>query len=239
MPSELPERPFDSVTFLKNLTTRPGIYKMFNDQGDIIYVGKAKNLKNRVSSYFKTQTPSPKQQVMMSKVAHIEVTVTHTEGEALLLECQQIKRHKPRYNICLRDDKSFPYIYLSTAHEFPQITLHRGAKKLPGKYFGPYPSSIAAKESLKLLQKLFPVRQCDDSVYNYRTRPCLQHQIGRCTAPCVGLIDKASYALDVDSTMLFLEGKGGILIEQLIVKMEQAASVLDYEQAACKSNRQP
>ncbi|MCF7986085.1 MAG: excinuclease ABC subunit UvrC [Methylovulum sp.] len=232
MPSELPERPFDSVTFLKNLTTRPGIYKMFNDQGDIIYVGKAKNLKNRVSSYFKTQTPSPKQQVMMSKVAHIEVTVTHTEGEALLLECQQIKRHKPRYNICLRDDKSFPYIYLSTAHEFPQITLHRGAKKLPGKYFGPYPSSIAAKESLKLLQKLFPVRQCDDSVYNYRTRPCLQHQIGRCTAPCVGLIDKASYALDVDSTMLFLEGKGGILIEQLIVKMEQAASVLDYEQAA-------
>lgn len=232
MSAELPETRFDSVTFLKTLTTRPGIYKMFNAQGDIIYVGKAKNLKNRVSSYFKTQTASPKQQVMMTKVTHIEVTVTHTEGEALLLECQQIKRHKPRYNICLRDDKSFPYIYIATPHDFPQITLHRGAKKLPGKYFGPYPSSIAAKESLKLLQKLFPVRQCDDSVYNYRTRPCLQHQIGRCTAPCVGLIDKASYALDVDSTMLFLEGKGGILIEQLIAKMEQAASVFDYEQAA-------
>ncbi|TAL46773.1 MAG: excinuclease ABC subunit UvrC [Methylovulum sp.] len=224
--------PFDSATFLKNLTTRPGIYKMFNAQGEIIYVGKAKNLKNRVASYFKAQTASPKQQVMMSKVAHIEVTVTHTEGEALLLECQQIKRHKPRYNICLRDDKSFPYIYLSTDHDFPQITTLRGAKKLPGKYFGPYPSAGAARESLKLLQKLFPVRQCEDSVYNHRTRPCLEHQIGRCTAPCVGLIDKAAYALDVDSTILFLEGKGGVLIEQLIAKMERAANTLDYEQAA-------
>ncbi len=205
---------------------------MFNSQGDIIYVGKAKNLKNRVSSYYKSQAASPKQQVMMTKVTRIEVTVTHTEGEALLLECQQIKRHKPRYNICLRDDKSFPYIYLSTDHDFPQITLHRGAKKKRGTYFGPYPSSNAAKESLKLLQKLFPVRQCDDTIYNHRTRPCLQHQIGRCTAPCVGLIDKQNYAEDVKNTVLFLQGKGGILIDQLIAKMGQAAANLDYEQAA-------
>ncbi|MDO9105695.1 MAG: excinuclease ABC subunit UvrC [Methylovulum sp.] len=230
--ADTPEMLFDSATFLKSLTTRPGIYKMFNAEGDIIYVGKAKNLKNRVSSYYKTLTASPKQQVMMTKVVNIEVTVTHTEGEALLLECQQIKRHKPRYNICLRDDKSFPYIYLSTDQDFPQITTVRGAKKLPGKYFGPYPSASAARESLKLLQKLFPVRQCDDSFYNHRTRPCLQHQIGRCTAPCVGLVDKPTYALDVNNTVLFLEGKGDLLIDQLITKMERAATALDFEQAA-------
>jgi len=229
---ELPENSFDVKAFLKNLTTRPGIYKMLNDQGEIIYIGKAKNLKNRVSSYFKKQTASTKQQAMVAKIANIEVTVTHTEGEALLLECQQIKRHKPRYNICLRDDRSYPYIFLSSEHDFPQITLHRGAKKRKGKYFGPYPGIGAIKESLKLLQRIFPIRQCDDSFYNNRSRPCLQHQIGRCTAPCVGLIDKATYALDVDSTVLFLEGKGGLLIDQLIVKMEQAAAKLEYEQAA-------
>ncbi len=232
MSPELPENSFDVKAFLKNLTTRPGIYKMLNDQGEIIYIGKAKNLKNRVSSYFKKQTASTKQQAMVAKIANIEVTVTHTEGEALLLECQQIKRHKPRYNICLRDDRSYPYIFLSSEHEFPQITLHRGAKKRKGKYFGPYPGIGAIKESLKLLQRIFPIRQCDDSFYNNRSRPCLQHQIGRCTAPCVGLIDKATYALDVDSTVLFLEGKGGLLIDQLIVKMEQAAAKLEYEQAA-------
>ena len=223
---------FDSAEFLKNLTTRPGIYKMLNDKGEIIYIGKAKNLKNRVSSYFKTQSASIKQQVMVAKVAAIEVTVTHTEGEALLLECQQIKSHKPRYNICLRDDKTFPYVFLSTQHDFPQITYHRGAKNKKGRYFGPYPSSGAVKESLKLLQRLFPVRQCDDGVYNNRTRPCLQYQIERCKAPCVGLIDKPTYALDVDSTVLFLEGKGSLLIDQLIDKMEAASAELAFEQAA-------
>ncbi|MDP3838002.1 MAG: excinuclease ABC subunit UvrC [Methylococcales bacterium] len=222
---------FDSATFLKNLTTQAGIYKMLNAEGEIIYIGKAKNLKNRVSSYFKNPSATPKQQVMVAKIAAVEVTVTETENEALLLECQQIKLHKPRYNICLRDDKSYPYIFLSN-HEFPQISLHRGAKRKLGRYFGPYPSSGAARESLKLLQRLFPVRQCEESVYNNRTRPCLQHQIGRCTAPCVGLIDKASYALDVDNTVLFLEGKGGILIDQLVVKMDEAAAVLNFEQAA-------
>ncbi|WP_432746381.1 excinuclease ABC subunit UvrC [Methylobacter sp. G7] len=226
------ENQFDVTAFLKNLTTRPGIYKMLNDQGEIIYIGKAKNLKNRVSSYFKKQTASTKQQTMVTKIAAIEVTVTHTEGEALLLECQQIKRHKPRYNICLRDDRSYPYIFLSTDQDFPQITLHRGAKKRKGKYFGPYPGIGAIKESLKLLQRIFPIRQCEDSVFNNRSRPCLQYQIGRCTAPCVGLIDKASYAQDVGSTVLFLEGKSGLLIDRLIVKMEQAAASLEYEQAA-------
>ncbi len=232
MSPDLPENSFDVKAFLKSLTTRPGIYKMFNEQGEIIYIGKAKNLKNRVSSYFKKQIASTKQQTMVAKIASIEVTVTHTEGAALLLECQQIKRHKPRYNICLRDDRSYPYIFLSSEHDFPQITLHRGAKKRKGKYFGPYPGIGAIKESLKLLQKIFPIRQCDDTFYNNRSRPCLQHQINRCTAPCVGLIDKASYALDVDSTVLFLEGKGSLLIDRLIVKMEQAAANLDYEQAA-------
>ncbi|MDO9142595.1 MAG: excinuclease ABC subunit UvrC [Methylobacter sp.] len=232
MNPELSENQFDLQSFLKNLTTRPGIYKMLNAQGEVIYIGKAKNLKNRVSSYFKKHTASTKQQTMVAKIAAIEVTVTLTEGEALLLECQQIKRHKPRYNICLRDDKSYPYIFLSSEHDFPQITLHRGTKKRKGRYFGPYPGIGAIKESLKLLQRVFLLRQCEDSVFNNRSRPCLQHQIGRCKAPCVGLIDKAAYAQDVNSTVLFLEGKGGLLIDRLIVEMEQAAAKLEYEQAA-------
>ncbi|UOA10270.1 excinuclease ABC subunit UvrC [Methylobacter sp. S3L5C] len=232
MGSEISESSFDSAAFLKNLTTRPGIYTMLNDKGEIIYIGKAKNLKNRVSSYFKKQAASIKQQVMVTKVAAIEVTITHTEGEALLLECQQIKRHKPRYNICLRDDKSFPYVFLSSEQDFPQITIHRGAKNKKGRYFGPYPSSGAVRESLKLLQRLFPIRQCDDAFYNNRTRPCLQYQIERCTAPCVGFIDKKDYALDVESTVMFLEGKGSLLIDQLIINMEAAAATLDFEQAA-------
>lgn len=227
-----PEAAFDAKTFVKNLTTRPGVYQMVDADGEIIYIGKAKNLKNRVGTYFSSKSASIKQQTMVAKVASITVTVTHTEGEALLLEAQLVKRHKPRYNICLRDDKSYPYIYLSSTHDFPRLTFHRGAKNKPGKYFGPYPSVGAVRECLKLLQKIFPVRQCEDSVYQNRTRPCLQYQIERCTGPCVGLIDKAAYAQDVDSTVLFLEGKGGLLIEQLIAKMEKASSALRFEQAA-------
>ncbi len=223
---------FDIKDFLKNLTQRPGIYKMLNDKGQIIYIGKAKNLKKRVSSYFRSGTASPKQQAMVVNIVSIEVTVTNTEGEALLLESQQIKRHKPRYNICLRDDKSYPYLFISSYHDFPQITFHRGAKKKQGKYFGPYPSAGAVKETLKLLQKIFPVRQCEDSYFNNRTRPCLQYQIERCTAPCVGLIDKQSYAEDLNNTVLFLEGKGNLLIDQLIEKMEKASEQLEFEQAA-------
>ncbi len=222
---------FDVKAFLKTLTQRPGIYKMLDDKAEIIYIGKAKNLKNRVSSYFRSQAVSPKQQAMVSKVQAIEVTITHTEGEALLLESQLIKRHKPRYNISLRDDKSYPYVFIS-GHEFPQLTFHRGAKKRPGKYFGPYPSASAVKETLRLLQKIFPVRQCEDSYYNARSRPCLQHQIERCTAPCVGLINQAQYQIDVDNTILFLEGQGGLLIDRLVGKMEAAAAILDFETAA-------
>jgi excinuclease ABC subunit C len=223
---------FDIKDFLKNLTKRPGIYKMLNEKGEIIYVGKAKNLKNRVSSYFRKTTASPKQQAMVAKITHIEVTVTHTEGEALLLESQQIKRYKPRYNICLRDDKSYPYLFISSYHDYPQITFHRGAKKKKGKYFGPYPSVGAVKETLKLLQKIFPVRQCEDSYFNNRTRPCLQYQIGRCTAPCVGFIEKEAYAEDMKNTLLFLEGKSHLLIDQLIESMEDVSKKLEFEQAA-------
>lgn len=223
---------FDVKTFLKSLTQRPGIYKMLDDKAEIIYIGKAKNLKKRVSSYFKSQPASPKQQAMVAKIAAIDVTVTHTEGEALLLESQLIKRLQPRYNISLRDDKSYPYVFLSSLHDFPQLTFHRGAKKRPGKYFGPYPSASAVKETLKLLQKIFPVRQCDDSYYNNRSRPCLQYQIERCTAPCVGLIDQDQYRIDVENTILFLEGQGGLIIDSLVDKMEDAAAKLHYEAAA-------
>ncbi len=225
------EPDFNIQEFLKNLTKRPGIYKMLNDKEQVIYIGKAKNLKNRVSSYFRVKTASVKQQAMVVKIISIEVTVTNTEAEALLLESQQIKRYKPRYNICLRDDKSYPYLFISSYHDFPQISLHRGAKKKRGKYFGPYPSAGAVKETLKLLQKIFPVRQCDDSYYNNRTRACLQYQIERCTAPCVGLISKEKYAEDLNNTVLFLDGKGNLLIDQLIDKMELAASHLEFEQA--------
>jgi excinuclease ABC subunit C len=223
---------FDIKNFLNNLTEHPGIYKMFNAQGEIIYIGKAKNLKNRVSSYFKTQSASLKQQTMVTKVAHIEVTITQSEGEALLLESQQIKHHQPRYNICLRDDKSYPYIFISTTQDFPQLAFHRGAKKKPGQYFGPYPSANAVKETLKLLQKVFPIRQCQDSYYKSRSRPCLQYQIQRCTAPCMNLVSKERYGEDVANTILFLQGKGDTLINQLIAKMEQAAKALQFEQAA-------
>lgn len=223
---------FDVKAFLRHLTQRPGIYKMLDDKGEIIYIGKAKNIKNRVASYFRSQSASPKQQAMVAKVASIEVTVTHTEGEALLLESQQIKRFKPRYNICLRDDKSYPYVFISSNHEFPQVTFHRGAKKRKGMYFGPYPSAGAVRETLKLLQKVFPVRQCEDSYYNNRSRPCLQYQIERCTAPCVGLVGRGRYQEDVENTVMFLEGKGNQLIEQLIGKMEQASERLEFEQAA-------
>jgi len=228
---------FDIGEFLKNLTKLPGIYKMLNERGDIIYIGKAKNLKNRVSSYFRKGAASPKQQVMVAKIVSIEIAVTHTEAEALLLESQLIKKHKPRYNICLRDDKSYPYIYISSEQKFPQITSHRGAKKKKGNYYGPYPSAGAVRETLKLLQKIFPIRQCEDSYYNNRSRPCLQHQIERCTAPCVGLITKDAYREDVKNTELFLAGKSELLIDKLIVDMDQFSTQLEFEQAAVVRDR--
>ena len=223
---------FDIGGFLASLTQKPGIYRMLNVNAEVIYIGKAKNLKKRVSSYFRTKEASPKQRVMMGHIRSIEITMTRTEGEALLLESQFIKRYKPRYNICLRDDKSYPYIYVTTHQKFPRVGFHRGAKKKQGRYFGPYPSAGAVRESLKLLQKIFPVRQCEDSVFKNRSRPCLQYQINRCTAPCVGLIDDKAYQEDVDFTLMFLQGDGDRLINVLVKAMELAASKLLFENAA-------
>lgn len=223
---------FDIKAFLETLTQLPGVYRMLDEKGEVIYVGKAKNLKKRVSSYFSGKDCSPKQQAMVARVHAIDVRVTHTEGEALLLESQLIKRHKPRYNINLRDDKSYPYIYVSTHQPFPRLTFHRGAKSKHGRYFGPYPSASAVRESLKLLQKIFPVRQCQDSYFQNRSRPCLQYQIERCTAPCVDLIDRESYGQDVRDTIMFLEGNGKRLIDDLVERMEKAAADLQFERAA-------
>jgi excinuclease ABC subunit C len=223
---------FDIDAFLETLTQMPGVYRMLDENREVIYVGKAKNLKKRVSSYFSQRDAAPKQQAMVARIRAIDVSVTHTEGEALLLESQLIKRYKPRYNINLRDDKSYPSIYVSTHQEFPRVAFHRGAKSKQGRYFGPYPSASAVRESLKLLQKVFPVRQCEDSFFENRSRPCLEYQIERCTAPCVGLVSAAAYAEDVRDTLMFLEGDGKRLIDALAQRMEQAAAELQFEKAA-------
>jgi len=223
---------FDHKSFLKTLTSKPGVYRMLNAKQQVIYVGKAKNLKKRVSSYFNRSDPSVKTQAMVARIHAIDITVTHTENEALLLENILIKTLKPQYNILYRDDKGYPYIYLSTHVDFPRLSYFRGTKKANGRYFGPYPSASAAKESLNLLQKLFPVRQCEDSFFKNRARPCLQYQIKRCTAPCVGLISGEQYAEDVRHASMFLDGKNSAVIDELVHRMEQAADQLAFEQAA-------
>lgn len=222
--------PFDYAAFLKTLTHRPGVYRMLDGEGTVLYVGKAKNLKRRVGSYFQ-RSGNLRIQTMVSRIASIEITVTHTEAEALLLENNLIKALKPRYNILLRDDKSYPYIYLS-GDDFPRISFYRGARKGKGRYFGPYPSSAAVKETLYLLQKLFPVRQCENSYYNNRSRACLQYQIKRCTGPCVGLTGRQDYMRDVQDIVLFLEGKTHDVVNGLVERMEQASADLEFEQAA-------
>ncbi len=223
---------FDAAQFLSTAPSKPGVYCMYEDQREILYVGKAKDLKKRLASYFRSeQQLAPKTRALVARITQIEVTVTHTETEALILENTLIKNHLPPYNILLRDDKSYPYIYLS-ADDFPRLSLHRGAKKAKGRYFGPYPSAKAVHQSLNLLQKLFPVRQCRDSFYRNRSRPCLQYQIKRCTAPCVQLITPAAYAEDVQHATLFLQGKSHSVINQLVEKMQAAAQALEYEQAA-------
>jgi excinuclease ABC subunit C len=222
---------FDSSEFLKSLTTRPGIYRMLDGEKTVLYVGKAGNLHNRVASYFRKSGLSVKTRALVEQIAAIEVTVTHTEAEALLLECNLIKELRPRYNVLLRDDKSYPYIYLSSEQEFPRVCMHRGARRRKGRYFGPYPSAGSVRESLHLLQKLFKVRQCEDSFFSHRSRPCLQYQIKRCAAPCVGLISDTQYAEDVRRTVLFLEGKSREVIDDLVTQMEAASSRQEYEQA--------
>jgi len=222
--------PFDHKAFLANLTNRPGVYRMLNQAGDVLYVGKAKDLKRRVGSYF-TRAANARIQSMVSQIRGIEVTVTHTEAEALILENNLIKDLKPRYNVLLKDDKGYPYIYLSD-DEFPQLRVHRGARKGGGRYFGPYPSATAVRETLQLLQKLFPVRQCENSYYQNRSRACLQYQIKRCSGPCVGLVTAEDYARDVQDTVLFLEGKASTVVDGLVARMEAASAALDFEKAA-------
>ena len=222
---------FEPKAFLKTLPGKPGVYRMQDAEGTVIYVGKASNLKKRVASYFQKNLSSPKTRVLVSRICNIEVTVTHTENEALLLENNLIKSLKPRYNVLYRDDKSYPYIYLSE-QPFPRLGFHRGAQRAKGRYFGPYPSSGAVRETLSLLQKLFPIRQCEDNFYSNRSRPCLQYQIKRCTAPCVGLVDSEQYQEDVRHAVMFLEGKSTEVIDELVRRMEQAAEDLEYELAA-------
>ena len=223
---------FDHKAFLKTLTSRPGVYQMYDDAHRLLYVGKARNLKNRVGSYFRASGLNDKTMALVARIHEIQVTVTTTEVDALLLEHNLIKSHRPPYNILLRDDKSYPYIFLSSEDTYPRLSLHRGAKRRKGQYFGPYPSAGAVRESLHFLQKVFKVRQCEDSYFRNRSRPCLQHQIDRCTAPCVGLVSEEAYARQVENTRLFLRGKSRELIVRLADDMEQASSRLEYEQAA-------
>lgn len=223
---------FDSKSFLANVSQRPGVYRMLGADGEVLYVGKARNLKNRLTTYFVGKAQSAKTMAMVAQIANVEVTVTASETEALLLEYNLIKRHKPRFNVALRDDKSFPYLYISTDHDYPRVSFYRGARKMPGRFFGPYPNARATRETSLLLQKLFLIRPCTDTFFANRSRPCLQYQIKRCSGPCVGLISKEDYAQDVADAIKVLEGRGTELLEDLGRRMEQASAELQFERAA-------
>ncbi|NRH29636.1 excinuclease ABC subunit UvrC [Pseudomonas sp. MS19] len=222
---------FDASAFLATCSGRPGVYRMFDVDAKLLYVGKAKNLKKRLASYFRTTGLAPKTAALVAKIAQVETTITANETEALLLEQTLIKQWRPPYNILLRDDKSYPYVFLSDG-QFPRLSIHRGAKKLKGRYFGPYPSAGAIRESLSLLQKTFLVRQCEDSFYKNRTRPCLQYQIKRCKGPCVGLVEPEEYATDVRHSTMFLEGRSNALTDELGSAMQAASMKLEFERAA-------
>ncbi len=223
---------FDAPAYLSSLTTRCGVYQMYDADGRLLYVGKARNLRSRVGSYFRNRGLNSKTVALVNRIADIQVTVTSTEVDALLLEHNLIKRHRPPYNILLRDDKSYPYIFLSSEDRFPRLALHRGPKRRKGQYFGPYPSAGAVRQSLHFLQKVFKVRQCRDSYFRNRSRPCLQYQIDRCSGPCVDLVTPEDYAQQVENTTLFLQGKNRELMLRLADDMERAASELAYERAA-------
>ena len=214
--------PFDASAFLATCSSRPGVYRMFGADAKLLYVGKAKNLKKRLASYFRKSGLAPKTAALVGKIAQVETTITANETEALLLEQTLIKEWRPPYNILLRDDKSYPYVFLSDG-EFPRLGIHRGAKKLKGRYFGPYPSAGAIRESLGLLQKAFLVRQCEDSYFKNRTRPCLQYQIKRCTAPCVNKVSKEAYAEQVAEARDFLEGKSQAIQARMAGAMQKAS----------------
>jgi excinuclease ABC subunit C len=224
---------FDPKPFLANLSQRPGVYRMIAANGEVLYVGKARNLKNRVSTYFSgSKAHAAKTMAMVAQIASIEVTATASETEALLLEYNLIKRHRPRYNVTLRDDKSFPYLYITTEQDYPRISFYRGTRKLPGRFFGPYPNARATRETVLLLQKLFLLRPCSDSFFANRSRPCLQYQIKRCSGPCVSLISVENYKQDVADAIKVLEGRGAELIDDLARRMEEAAQLLEFERAA-------
>ena len=222
---------FDASAFLATCSGRPGVYRMFDAEARLLYVGKAKNLKKRLASYFRKTGLAPKTAALVGRIAQVETTITANETEALLLEQNLIKEWRPPYNILLRDDKSYPYVFLSDG-QFPRLGIHRGAKKAKGRYFGPYPSAGAIRESLSLLQKGFMVRQCEDSYYANRTRPCLQYQIKRCKGPCVDLVSPEEYAADVRHSVMFLAGRSQQLGNELKAEMEQAAMTLNFEKAA-------
>ncbi len=225
---------FDAKAFLKTVPNRPGCYRMYNDRDVVIYVGKAKDLKRRLSSYFLKQGHELKTRLLVAHIAHIEFTVTFSESEALILENELIKKYQPHYNILLRDDKSYPYLYLSTNHEFPGVYFHRGARNKPGEFYGPFPDSSAVKDSLRLLQRIFPIRQCLDNVFAHRSRPCLMAQMGKCLAPCVPQPPEqvAHYHEQVELLKLFLQGHNQELFATMVAKMEEHAAKMEFEQAA-------
>jgi excinuclease ABC subunit C len=223
---------FDHKQFLAALPKRPGVYRMYGPEQELLYVGKARSLKDRVSTYFAARNVDPKVQALVQQLSAIEVTVTNSETEALLLEYNLIKAHKPRFNIVLRDDKSFPYIQLCEEHRFPRLTFYRGPRSAPGRYFGPFPNAGAVRDTLNQLQRLFRIRNCRDSFFANRSRPCLQHQIGRCSAPCVGLITREAYAQDLAAAVKVLEGRSEEVSAELQARMEGAAARLEFERAA-------